>query len=70
MPSDGDLNAQFPRGDILRATDLEAKKQAELNAKEVFKLAAGEEVRNQRFQIARPTAKDMTPTWKREPFEE
>ena len=60
----------FRRGDLVKASELEAKRKAEEDAQKAFEAAADDMKRDQRFQSPRPTTKDTTPVWKRERIEE
>lgn len=50
----------FRSGDLVKASELEAKCKAEAEAKRQFELAAEDRQRDNRYANPRPTTKDMT----------
>lgn len=70
VPDNDELNLLFRRGELLRASELEAKKKAEQQSKEQFEQAVELESRNQRYQQPRQITKNTTPIWTREPVDD
>lgn len=66
----GELANLFRRGDLLKASELEAKRKAEEEAQKTFEAAIEDRVRDSRYVAPRPTTKDTTVTWTRKKLEE
>jgi hypothetical protein len=68
ITEDESLSMLFRRGELLKASELEAKKKAKQESKEVFELAVQTQERLQRHQIPKPTVDKVVYT--RERFED
>lgn len=67
IPDNKELNMLFRRGELLRASELEAKKKAEQQVREQFESAVEEQSRLQRHQKPK-LIPDIPATYTREPF--
>ena len=60
----------FRRGNLVKASELEAKRKAQEEAHRQFEQSVEDRQRDNRYEAPRATTKDTTPIWKRERIEE
>lgn len=65
-----ELAELFRRGDLVKASELEQKKQDDLEALRQFEKSVEDRQRDNRYEAPRATTKDTTPIWTRDRIEE
>jgi hypothetical protein len=64
------LATLFSRGDLVKASELEAKLKSEAEVRRVFEQAVEDRRRDSRHEAPRPTTINTTPIWTRDRIEE